>query len=142
MKGKWDGFYKFDKKNLQNKNGFEKTLFHISIDSHEKNHFGGMVVNDVSTNGTPGVGDIDGYINGNKIEFVKRMPIKAGNKKSNKIIEFKGKYGPIFYEGTFSEDKTFISGTWKKKFGLSFIGFFILLVTTKGTWEMNFTESL
>ena len=140
MIGKWKGFYKYEKQAIQDRIGFDKTNFTISIEAFENNRFKGKVEDDIFTKGTPGVGTIEGSINGEKVKFVKRMPVKAAISKTGKIVTFKRTHTPIYYEGTFTNDRKSIKGTWKMKISFSMIGFLAIFLPTKGYWQMDFVE--
>ena len=140
--GLWTGYYKFDNEALQKTSGFEYTNFEITIQTIDKNCFAGIVEDNLETGGTEGVGEIKGNVFGEKVEFVKQMPImtviidKKGTRKT-----FNKKHRPIYYSGTFSADKKTISGNWKFKFGFIWLGLLPIPITpTKGTWEMKLIE--
>ena len=117
-KGQWIGQYKFDKEVYQRMIGFDSTNFEIEITAVDNNTFVGKVKDDLTTGGTEGIGEIVGKISGEKIEFIKQMPImtlligKGGTRKT-----FKKKHRKIYYSGTFSSDGKSINGQWKFKFG-------------------------
>ena len=141
MKGRWNGFYKYDKQSIQDRIGVEKTNFTITIDKFENNYFTGNVEDDLSTKGSPGIGEISGSISDGKIKFIKQMPIKAIITLEGKMQTYdEKKHRPIYYEGVFSNNEKTIKGTWKMKFGISIVSIFIILLTTKGTWQMDFIE--
>lgn len=73
--GHWIGYYKFDKKIHQDMSGFPQTNFDIEITSVDKNNFIGKVLDDLSTGGTEGVGEITGNVVGENVHFIKQMPI-------------------------------------------------------------------
>jgi len=137
--GHWIGQYKYDKAIHQEMNGFERTNFEIEITKVDNNHFTGIVRDDLSTGGTEGIGEITGKISGNRIEFIKQMPVMTllldkdlPRKTLNK------KHPKIYYRGTFSVDGLSIAGQWRFKIGLTWFGFIpVLLHPTKGTWTMS-----
>jgi hypothetical protein len=140
--GHWIGQYKFDKEVHQKMSGFDSTNFEIEITKVDNNNFIGKVQDDLSTGGTEGVGEIIGKVSGEKIEFIKQMPImtllvgKDGTRKTlNK------KHRKIYYQGIFSSDKKSIAGQWRFKFGFIWFGLIpIPIVPTKGTWAMTLKE--
>ncbi|MEO6231080.1 MAG: hypothetical protein ABJB11_24610 [Ferruginibacter sp.] len=140
--GLWAGYYKFDNEAIQKTSGFEHTNFEIKIQTINKNSFTGIVEDNLETGGTEGIGEIKGNVLGERVEFVKQMPImtlivdKKGTRKTlNK------KHRPIYYSGTFSGDKKTISGNWKFKFGFIWLGLLPIPVPpTKGTWQMKLIE--
>ena len=140
--GHWIGQYKFDKEGHQKMSGFEATNFEIEITKVDADNFVGKVQDDLSTGGTEGIGKIIGKISGEKIEFIKQMPImtllvdKDGTRKTlNK------KHPKIYYQGIFSSDRKSISGQWRFKFGVIWFGVIpIPIAPTKGTWAMKLKE--
>ena len=140
--GLWVGYYKFDNAALQKATGFEQTDFEVTIQTINKNSFVGIVKDNVETGGTEGVGEIKGNVIGERVEFVKQMPVmtlivdQKGTRKT-----FNKKHRPIYYSGIFSADKKTISGNWKFKFGFIWLGLLPIPITpTKGTWEMKLIE--
>lgn len=140
MVGKWNGFYTYDSQRLREFIGVEKTNFTIVVKSLENNHFTGTVEDDLLTKGTPGIGEIEGVMSIEKINFVKLMPIKAVLSFKNGMNTYPKKHKPIYYEGTFTSDKKSIEGTWKMKLGFSIFGYFVSLLSHTGTWQMHFAE--
>ncbi len=140
MIGTWKGFYKYDKQSIHDRIGVDKTNFTIIIDYFENDCFKGKVEDDIFTKGTPGIGRSEGNINGDKIKFIKRMPIKSALTKNGELKTFNEKHSPIYYEGTFTNDRKSIKGTWKIKFQLSMIGFLVLFLPTNGNWQMDLVE--
>lgn len=140
--GLWTGHYKFDNEAIQKASGSERTSFEITIQEINKNSFTGIVEDDLKTGGTEGIGEIKGTVIGDRIEFVKQMPImtliidKKGSRKTlNK------KHRPIYYSGTFSADNKTIQGSWRFKFGFIWLGLLpIPIFPTKGSWEMKLAE--
>ena len=118
---------------------FEKPTFEIEILSVNDNAFTGKIHDDLTTGGTEGVGEISGKIIGERIDFVKLMPVmtflidRKGTKKNcNK------KHRPIYYTGQFSSDGQTISGTWRFKFGFVWIGIIpVPVIPSKGIWSMT-----
>jgi hypothetical protein len=140
--GRWNGDYSFSNQEINKARGFGKTNFHIDILTVDDNNFIGTVQDDLNTGGTEGVGEVKGKVTGDKIEFVKLMPImtllvdKKGTKKT-----FNRKHRPIYYTGQFSSDRKTISGNWKFKFGFIWMGIIpIPVVPSKGTWTMKLKE--
>ena len=140
--GHWTGQYKFDKEFHQKMNGFEGTNFEIEITAVDNNNFVGKVQDDLASGGTEGIGEIEGKVIGDKIEFVKQMPVMTllvGKKGTRKT--FNKKHPKIYYSGTFSSDKKNISGQWRFKFRFFWFGLIpIPAIPTKGTWTMNLIE--
>jgi hypothetical protein len=138
-KGSWKGQYKYDNKAHQKLKGVAGTNFVIDIVPTTDEYFTGTVQDDLETGGTEGVGQITGRVTGNKIEFVKQMPVmtmllaKKGMRKT-----FNRKHRKIYYTGTFSDDRKTVSGQWKFKFG--FIRIWIMpvpVMPSSGTWTMT-----
>ena len=137
MKGKWIGEYWFTEKapdNLLNR----KTNFEAQIDSIENSKFSGWVKDDLSSGGTKGKGTIDGKIKGNKVKFVKQMPILTLIIGNDEKIEENKPHKPIYYQGTINLEKNEITGTWRFKQGFGFLkGGFAFYAGGKGEWKMK-----
>ncbi len=141
-KGHWIGYYKYDKQAYQERAGFDKTNFEVEILTIENDNFIGKVQDDITTGGMEGIGEIFGKVNGDKIEFVKQMPIMTllVNKKGTRKT-FNKKHRKIYYYGTFSNDWKSVNGQWKFKFGFIWIGIIpIPIIPAKGTWTMSLQE--
>ena len=140
--GYWIGQYKFDKEVHQKMTGFGHTNFEIEIISVDNNLFQGKVKDDLTTGGTEGIGEIQGKVTGDIVEFVKQMPIMTlliGKDGTRKTLN--RKHRKIYYSGTFSSDKKSISGHWRFKFGFIWFGLIPIPVTqTGGTWTMKLKE--
>ena len=140
--GHWIGQYKFDKEVRQKMTGFDITNFEIEITIVENNNFVGKVQDDLTTGGTEGIGEIVGKISGEKIEFIKQMPIMTlliGKEGTRKTIN--KKHRKIYYSGTFSSNRRSISGQWRFKFGFIWFGLIpIPVIPTTGSWTMKFKE--
>ena|ERR1051326_1239729 len=142
QKGRWMGYYTYDKNEYNKIRGFDRTNFTLDIISVVGNKFTGKVQDDLTTGGTEGVGEIIGKFIDDRIEFVKQMPImtllvdRKGTKKT-----FNRKHRPIYYSGQFSNDHKSISGHWKFKFGFIWFGIIPIPVkSTTGTWAMTLSE--
>jgi hypothetical protein len=137
MKGLWEGHYTYNKKSIQEKIGFDKTLFKINIERFENNKFSGSVEDDTTTGGTPGRGEITGNLNGDKVTFIKNMPVQVVFNRKGVIIDQNKKQRPIYYNGQISNDGNIITGTWKFKFGFIMNSLILLLaLPTSGKWQM------
>jgi hypothetical protein len=137
--GKWTGHYSFNNENINKIRGFEKTLFEFEILNVNGNVFNGKIKDDLNTGGMEGIGEIAGKIMGNKIDFIKTMPIMTllvDKKGTRKMLN--KKHRPIYYTGQFSSDGQMVSGTWRFKFGLIWIGLFpIPVIPSIGIWSMS-----
>jgi hypothetical protein len=139
-KGHWIGSYKFNNPAYQNMVGFEQTNFEIDIQDVYQEHFTGTVRDDLSTGGTEGVGKITGKADGEKIEFIKQMPVWTLIDQKGTRKTYNKKHPKIYYSGIFSQDKKTISGQWKFKLGFHWIGILpIPIIPVKGTWVMMLT---
>ena len=135
MIGKYKGFYKYDKQKIQKSISHGVTFFFLEITETNGDKFIGTVEDDKNTGGTPGTGVISGELIGDKISFIKQMPI-ASFVANGQMKTFDKKHPKIYYEGVKIDEK-FI-GTWKIKFGLLMVGLLFLLgAKTTGTWEME-----
>lgn len=137
--GKRAGQYSFNNLKITKARGFEKTNFEIEILTIKNNSFTGTVQDDLLTGGMEGVGEIKGAVKGNRIDFVKLMPImtlivvKNGTRQT-----YNKKHRPIFYTGLFSSDGQTVSGTWRFKLGVIWFGIVpILRLPSNGTWTMK-----
>jgi hypothetical protein len=139
VKGKWIGYYKYDNRKMQSIVGYERTNFEIEIQSVDGNKFEGIVQDDEKTGGMKGIGVIKGKLIGDRIKFVKQMPIWFGifPDRTQKYIPNK-KHPKIYYTGIISDDKKLVAGEWKFKNLNSFI---LKIIGTKsldgGTFEMR-----
>lgn len=140
--GQWVGQYKFEKEVHQKMSGFESTNFELEVIKADNNNFFGKIQDDLSTGGTEGVGEIIGKISGEKIEFIKQMPIMTLMVGKNGTREtLNKKHRKIYYQGIFSSDRKSISGQWRFKFGFIWLGIIPIPVSpTKGTWTMKLKE--
>ncbi|KFF07191.1 hypothetical protein [Flavobacterium reichenbachii] len=141
MTGNWNGYYKFDNERIQNAMGFEKTNFTIVIDNYEGGNFQGKVNDDVATGGMKETGDIFGKVNKNAVSFKKLMPKNCVIDQNGNRATLEKKHPVLYYKGTFSEDKTELSGKWffKRRFFLLYGIIPILFSPGKGTWSMKKT---
>jgi len=141
-KGTWAGQYKYDNNAHLELRGIKATNFEIDITKIDNERFIGKVQDDLSTGGTEGVGDVTGSVIGNKVEFVKQMPILtviAGRNGRRKA--FNKKHRKIYYTGTISEDGKTATGRWKFKAGFILVGLMLILGKGNGgTWTMKLTE--
>jgi hypothetical protein len=141
-KGNWIGHYTFDNPAYNRIRGFEETIFDIEIIYVDQNNFTSKVQDDLSTGGTEGIGEIVGKVIGDKVAFVKQMPVLTlltGKNQARK--SFNKNHRKIYYSGRFSEDKKSISGQWRFKFGFIFIGLIpIPVIPSKGTWTMTLID--
>lgn len=142
QKGKWSGYYSFLNPEINKIRGFDKTNFEIQILAVEANRFTGKVQDELTTGGTEGIGEIIGQINGNEVQFVKKMPIMTLLVDKNGTIKtLNQKHRPIYYSGQFSNNKETLTGTWRFKFGFVWVGIIpIPIKPTKGTWTMTFNK--
>ena len=139
MVGIWKGKYKYNlKKDVEFNN--KEVEFIVEIKEFDGEKFSGTIQDNDDYFGTRGIGIIEGKINGNKIDFIKQMPIKTVVLNYKKRIEVSNKkQKPIYYSGI-SDQKNSFSGIWKIKGGLSFYNMQLYLsFPTKGSWEMSKT---
>jgi len=135
MIGKYKGYFKYDKQELQEQIKHNQTYFNIEITNFENDKFHGIVEDEVGTGGAIGKGTIKGEKKGDKIFFIKEMPT-ATFFKNGEIKTYKRKHPKIYYSGIISEN--IIEGVWKIKFNIMINGLMILLgATTTGTWQMK-----
>ncbi|MGN6421508.1 MAG: hypothetical protein ACTHMC_28600 [Pseudobacter sp.] len=140
--GIWTGFYSFSDGEINKIRGFLNTNFDIQILTFNDNEFTGTVQDDLATGGTEGIGEIHGKIQGNRVDFVKIMPVMTlivDRKGTRKTL--KKKHRPIFYTGNLSENGHTVTGTWKIKFGFVWLGIIpVPIRASRGVWTMNFNK--
>lgn len=135
MLGHYKGYYEYDNKSIAASVSHGVTFFFVDITATDGKNFSGTIQDDAFTGGTPGVGTITGEIQGDRITFIKQMPIASfimdGQKRN-----FDKKHPKIYYTGIKTDRK--YAGTWKIKLGFFMDGFLLLLgARTTGTWEME-----
>ena len=136
IKGNWKGQYRYDNKSHQKMMGFDATNFEIDILSVDDAQFTGSVTDDAATGGMDGVGEIVGKVTGNKIEFVKQMPVAMFRDSKGTRRTLNKKHRKIYYSGIISEDGKEIAGVWLFKFGFIWIGIVPIPVNPiTGTWK-------
>lgn len=141
MKGKWNGSYWFSG-NVPESLKDRKTGFELTIDDYSNSKISGTVSDNIETGGTKGIGNFSGTIKGNKIKFVKRMPIRTVVVQDGTRIEEDKPHRPIHYSGIIDYDTNSIKGTWKFKIGIGLVkGRLAFYPETKGEWEMSKTEN-
>jgi hypothetical protein len=140
MIGKWIGTYSYSSQVMRKLIPNAEVSFEINIDKFDVNNFNGTVKDDPSTGGTPGIGVITGKIIGNKIEFIKKMPIRSSYLTTGDyLVESGKKHTPIYYSGVLGLNKKEAKGEWRIKMGLMLVGFLpILRLPTRGEWSMIF----
>ena len=136
MLGIWQGQYWFNNhKGLPEVLKNRKTNFNLEIIHFDNTKFSGIVQDDLETGGTPGIGTITGAIEGNKISFVKKMPVKTVIFSNGESKILKGKHPYIYYSGTCNSTTQILTGNWKIKFGIHWIGIIpTLLFPINGEW--------
>jgi len=135
MIGHYKGYYEYDKKSITNNVSHGVTFFFVDITDTDGKKFTGTVQDDAFTGGTPGIGKISGELIGNRITFIKQMPI-ASFIVDGQMRNFDKNHPKIYYTGIKTDRK--YKGTWKIKLGLFNDGLLFLLgARTSGTWEME-----
>ncbi len=137
MKGNWIGKYWYSG-NVPDRLKERKTEFELTIENHLNSKISGKVSDDLETGGTPGIGSFSGKIMGNRISFVKRMPVRSYFLPDGTNIEEDKPHRPIYYKGILNAKENSIKGTWRFKFGIEFLnGRLAIYPSTKGQWEMK-----
>lgn len=137
MQGKWKGQYWY-LGNVPEQIKNRKTSFIVNILPFTNSKINGTIEDDLTTGGTEGIGEISGNIKGDTIQFVKKMPIQTMRFKDGTKITKKKPHVPIYYSGTFNQEKTKIKGTWKIKFSITFHKWLPYIgLPVKGEWEME-----
>ena len=137
MKGKWIGKYWFLGNVPQNLKD-NKTEFTLIIENYDNSKVSGSIYDNNETGGTKGVGNISGVVKGNKIKFIKRMPIKTAILTDGTRIEEEKPHRKIYYKGVINSTNDYIEGTWKFKRGIGLINRKIVFYPgTNGKWNMK-----
>lgn len=141
IKGKWNGKYWYIG-NVPNAIREKKTDFELHINHCSKSKISGKITDNIEMGGTKGVGSFVGTVKGNKIKFVKKMPISTAVLKDGTRIEEDKPHRPIYYKGTIDTEQGLAKGTWKFKRGFDFVkGQLAFFPGTKGEWEMKIEEN-
>ena len=109
MKGKWKGKYWYAG-NVPDVLKDQKTDFELTIEEYSNSKITGSISDNVETGGTKGVGKVTGTVKGNKIQFVKRMPVKSMILQDGTKIEEDKPHRPIYYRGTIDTKSGEIKG--------------------------------
>lgn len=137
MKGRWIGKYWFSGK-VPEIIKDKKTEFELEVQQYDNAIISGKIIDNVKMGGTKGVGEFLGTVEGNKIQFVKQMPVSTSILPNGTRIEEDKPHRPIYYKGTLDKEKGSAKGTWKFKFGIGWVnGRIVVFPGTKGNWEMN-----
>jgi len=130
MKGKWNGKYWFSG-NVPDTLKNRETEFELIVDDYSNFKISGKISDNVEMGGTKGIGIFSGTVKGNKIKFIKRMPISTSVLQDGTRIEEDKPHRPIYYKGIIDSETGSIKGTWKFKIGNGkvffrnvFLGFF------------------
>lgn len=140
--GVWKGNYTY---NLPEEHKDEKTElveFTITIDRVKGKRFFGTVRDNLDTGGTPGLGEIRGKYNNDKIRFYKNMPYYTIiNERGEHITDELKKHPTIVYRGDFSLNKNHIAGNWEfKKKRIYWQGIIPFLYSFNGGFIMSKDE--
>ncbi|SFU55527.1 hypothetical protein SAMN05216480_10741 [Pustulibacterium marinum] len=115
-----------------------RTNFQLELEATNDLKFTGTVEDDVTTGGTPGIGNIEGEWKKNTIVFVKQMPVFTHFNSDGSMVTGRPPHQPIYYKGNVDTVTGNIRGTWKVKFSVSFSkGRLWILPSVKGEWEMR-----
>ena len=76
--------------------------------------FTGQVRDDPSSS-MPESGTVSGELTGNRIEFVKQMPIATYMEPNGESLKFDNPHPDIFYSGEYIADENLVIGTWQIK---------------------------
>ena len=136
MKGIWTGKYKHENKRIPEERRNQWTKFKIEITKFDGKNFSGEIEDDLDSGGTRGKGIIEGKLNNNKIEFVKKMPIQTILLPDGTRNESIRPQRNIYYSGLLEDG--FFKGSWKFKWGIRRVNNKVaLLLPIKGIWEMR-----
>lgn len=136
--GHWKGYYTYNNQQIQSRVGFPKTYFSVRVLNFDGARFNGEVEDDQLSGGTPGIGKITGVIENDSMSFVKQMPVKSILTPTGKHYRSKKKHPNIYYQGSISSDGRTIEGTWRFKFGLTWILFLpAIILPIKGEFFME-----
>lgn len=116
LEGNWSGSYTYNIPEEYKTAKTREVNFNIIIQNVNHIRFSGIVEDDLKTGGTPGIGNITGRFTKQKIKFIKKMPISASfDIHGNHVIDESKPHPTLIYNGFFSLDKQYITGTWKFK---------------------------
>ena len=132
---KWHGRYYYNNRSQQKLAGSDYTKFYIDLVFLSETRFTGTVTDDASTGGTPGIGNVSGTIVGDKIQFVKRMPVLEFTDRNARRTVGHKRHPNIYYSGALSPDARSMSGEWKFKWVIMFRGVLpCIMLAISGTW--------
>lgn len=139
MKGRWSGFYQYDKEAVRKAVGHDRTFFAIKIDVFDGRNFSGEVQDDVTTGGMTEKGKIFGFVEKGEVYFEKYMPnYQTRDPKTGERISFNRKHPALYYTGILSDDERRVEGKWRFKNQVGLLaGFIPFPVSVKGTWMMK-----
>jgi hypothetical protein len=137
MRGKWIGKY-WCSEDVSGALKDKEVEFELTIDDHSNSKISGNVFDNVDMGGTEGIGTFFGTIKGDKIKFVKRMPIKTLILEDGTTFKEEKPHRPIYYRGSIDPETGLIQGIWKFKIGVGFVkGQIVLYAGTSGKWQMK-----
>jgi hypothetical protein len=139
LTGVWKGYYTYNKKYYKNKEGV-KNHFTITIENVSGNSFSGKVEDDAATGGTSGVGRVEGKVKGDKIEFIKKMPVHVMFDGEKRILEENKSHPNIYYSGILSDNKV-KAGKWRFRRRIFFSGGRLFWGAGNGEWAMEKVSS-
>ena len=111
----------------------------MMVDNFQDPEFTGSISDLQETGGTRGIGTVSGSVRGNRIQFVKRMPVRTFVFSDGTRMEEEEKpHRPIYYEGAMDPETGLVQGSWRFKMGIGFFkGTLAFYKATKGKWQME-----
>ena len=110
---KWSGVYEYDYIPLSDLTP-EPVSFELFLQFTSSTDFMGQVRDDPSSS-MPEPGKVSGKLTGNRIEFVKQMPIATYTEANGESLKFDNPHPDIFYSGEYIADENLMIGTWQIK---------------------------
>ena len=110
---KWSGVYEYDYIPLSDLTP-DPVSFELFFQFTSSTDFTGQVRDDPSSS-MPESGTVSGKLTGNRIEFVKQMPIATYMEPNGESLKFDNPHPDIFYSGEYIADENLMIGTWQIK---------------------------
>jgi len=106
----WIGVYEYDCNPLEDSTP-APVAFKLTFRFSDDTEFTGQVFDDPDSS-MPEPGTFSGKLIGNKIEFVKRMPVATYIEPNGKSLKFDCAHPEIYYTGEYIRDENLMVGAW------------------------------
>lgn len=142
IRGKWRGHYTYSIPDGVNADLLKKVEFIMNITNVLGHKFYGTVEDNATIGGTPGIGKVEGVLEGNSMRFEKKMPVYAGiDAAGNRFTDETKKHPTITYEGMFLEKNMSVKGAWKFKEKVTIRKWFIPIKVSAGNGHFEMVRS-